>query len=65
VVLPNADVGRHCRLRKVVVDEGCRIPPGMTIGYDIEEDVRRFHRSPGGVVLVTSAMLAALGEASK
>jgi glucose-1-phosphate adenylyltransferase len=65
VVLPNADVGRHCRLRKVVIDEGCHIPPGMTIGYDVEDDERRFHRSPGGVVLVTSAMIAALGEGPK
>ena len=62
VILPGADVGRHCRLRKVVIDEGCRIPAGMTIGYDMEADVRRFHRSPDGVVLVTSAMIAALGE---
>lgn len=65
VVLPNADIGRQCRLRKVVVDEGCRIPPGMTIGYDVEDDVRRFHRSPDGVVLVTSAMIAALAEGPK
>lgn len=65
VILPGADVARHCRLRKVVVDEGCKIPAGMTIGYDVADDVRRFHRSPEGVVLVTSAMIAALGERVK
>jgi glucose-1-phosphate adenylyltransferase len=65
VILPGADVGRHCRLRKVVVDEGCKIPAGMTIGFDAAEDARRFHRSPEGVVLVTSAMVAALGEGGK
>ena len=65
VILPGADVGRHCRLRKVVVDEGCKIPAGMTIGYDEADDARRFHRSPEGVVLVTSAMIAALGERLK
>ena len=65
VILPGADVGRHCRLRKVVVDEGCKIPAGMTIGYDVADDTRRFHRSPEGVVLVTSAMIAALGERLK
>jgi glucose-1-phosphate adenylyltransferase len=62
VILPNADVGRHCRLRKVVIDEGCHIPDGTVIGLDAAEDARRFYRSPGGVVLVTSAMLAALKE---
>jgi glucose-1-phosphate adenylyltransferase len=60
VVLPGAVVGRHCRLRKVVIDEGCSVPDGMTIGFDAAADARRFHRSPQGVVLVTAAMLARL-----
>ena len=62
VVLPEAEIGRHCRLRKVVVDEGCHVPPHTTIGYDAEADARRFYRSPGGVVLVTSAMINALAK---
>lgn len=62
VILPNADIGRHCRLRKVVIDEGCRVPEGMSIGFDSKMDARRFYRSPGGVVLVTGAMLKALEE---
>lgn len=62
VILPGASVGRQGRLRKVVLDEGCQLPPGMTIGYDPVDDARRFHRSPQGVVLVTSAMVAALAE---
>ena len=60
VVLPGAVVGRHCRLRKVVIDEGCTVPDGMTIGFDAAADARRFHRSPQGVVLVTAEMLARL-----
>jgi glucose-1-phosphate adenylyltransferase len=63
VILPGADVGRHCRLRKVIIDEGCKLPPYTVIGFDADEDARRFYRSPAGVVLVTSAMVAALGEA--
>jgi glucose-1-phosphate adenylyltransferase len=60
VVLPGADIGQRCRLRKVVIDEGCRVPDGMTIGWDARTDAQRFYRSPSGVVLVTSAMLEAL-----
>lgn len=63
VILPRADVARHCRLRKVIVDEACHIPAGMTIGYDAEADTRRFYRSADGVVLITAAMLAALEQA--
>lgn len=62
VILPWADIGQQCRLRKVVVDEGCRIPDGMTIGFDAVADARRFYRSPHGVVLVTSAMVKMLEE---
>ncbi|QBM30148.1 glucose-1-phosphate adenylyltransferase [Hydrogenophaga pseudoflava] len=60
VLLPEVDVGRGCKLRKVVIDNGCVIPPGMQIGYDADEDAKRFYRSEGGVVLVTRAMLEAL-----
>ena len=57
VLLPEVDVGRGCKLRKVVIDNGCVIPPGMQIGYDEAEDARRFYRTEGGVVLVTREML--------
>ena len=60
VLLPEVDVGRGCKLRKVVIDNGCVIPEGMEIGFDADEDAKRFYRSEGGVVLVTRAMLEAL-----
>ena len=57
VILPDAEVGRRCRLRKVIVDEGCHLPEGTTIGFDAQADARRFYRSEAGIVLVTSAMV--------
>ena len=57
VVLPGADIGRSCRLRRVIMERGCIIPPGTVIGEDPEEDARRFHRTEKGVVLVTPEML--------
>ncbi len=57
VVLPNVDIGRHARIRRAVIDKGCRIPPGTVIGEDPDEDARRFHVTEGGVVLVTPDML--------
>jgi glucose-1-phosphate adenylyltransferase len=62
VLLPKVDVGEHARLRRVVVDEGCRIPPGMTIGYDAHADRERFVVTESGVTLVTPAMLGAAGR---
>lgn len=64
VLLPGVDVGRGCRLRRAVVDAGCHLPEGLQIGFDAEADARRFHRTEGGVVLVTQPMLARLAGAT-
>jgi len=57
VVLPEVTIGRHCRIRRAVIDKGCHIPDGMVIGEDPEADAKRFHVTPGGVVLVVPEML--------
>ena len=57
VVLPDVTIGRHCRLKKVVIDKGCVIPEGTVIGEDPEQDAKRYHVSLKGVVLVTPEML--------
>lgn len=57
VVLPHVNIGRHCRIKKAILDKGCDIPEGTIIGEDAEQDAKRFSVSPGGVVLVTPEML--------
>ena len=60
VLLPSVQIGRRTRLTKTVVDRGCVIPDGLIVGEDADEDARRFHRTPGGVTLITRPMLARL-----
>jgi glucose-1-phosphate adenylyltransferase len=57
IILPNVNIGRNCRIKKVVIDKGVSIPPNTVIGENIEEDAKRFYVSEGGVVLVTPEML--------
>ncbi len=58
VILPGVDVGRHARIKRAIIDRGCRIPDATVIGEDHAEDRRRgFRVSDGGVVLVTPDML--------
>ena len=57
IVLPDVNIGRHCRIKKVVIDKGVSIPPNTVIGENLEEDAKRFYVSEGGVVLVTPEML--------
>ncbi|MDO4904119.1 MAG: glucose-1-phosphate adenylyltransferase [Lautropia sp.] len=60
VLLPEAVIGRHAKLKRVVVDRGCVVPDGMVVGEDAEEDARRFYRSENGVTLITRSMLEKL-----
>ncbi len=57
VILPDANIGRYAKIRRAIIDRGCIIPQGMKIGYDLEEDKKRFDVSPGGIVTVTPDML--------
>jgi len=52
VLMENVEVGRYCRIRKAIIDKDVCVPEGSVIGYDIEEDRKRFHVSPGGVVVI-------------
>lgn len=60
VIMPDTQIGRGCRLSRVVIDRGCVLPDGFVIGEDAELDARRFNRTDNGVVLVTREMLAKL-----
>lgn len=57
LILPNVVVGERCRLKKVIVEQGCHLPSGTAIGEDPQEDARRYYVSPGGVTVVTPEML--------
>ena len=58
LLLPSVRVGRQCRIRKAVIDEGCVLPDGFVIGEDARVDAERFHVTESGVTLVTRDMLA-------
>jgi glucose-1-phosphate adenylyltransferase len=62
VVLPECQIGRKVRLRKVVVDRGVIIPEGLVVGDDPALDAKRFRRSEGGVCLITQPMIDKLSE---
>eukprot|EP00828_Plagiopyla_frontata_P041289 TRINITY_DN5834_c0_g1_i1.p1 TRINITY_DN5834_c0_g1~~TRINITY_DN5834_c0_g1_i1.p1 ORF type:complete len:376 (-),score=30.96 TRINITY_DN5834_c0_g1_i1:76-1065(-) len=65
VIMHGSHVGKHCKLRRVIVDSKCNIPAGLTIGYDREQDIANgFRVSEKGITLVTSDMIAALAKKS-
>ena len=60
VILPHARIGRHVRLKKVVIDRGVVIPDGLVVGEDAALDAGRFRRTERGVCLITQPMIDAL-----
>ena len=57
VILPNVEIGRHAKIRRAVIDKNCKVPEDMVIGYDLEQDKKRFHVTEKGITLVTPEML--------
>jgi glucose-1-phosphate adenylyltransferase len=56
ILFENVNIGRHCRLRRVIIDKHVDIPRGTSIGYDLEEDRKRFHVTESGIVVIPKGM---------
>jgi glucose-1-phosphate adenylyltransferase len=53
ILLDNVDIGRYCKLKKVIIDKNVTVPAETSIGYDAELDKKRgFTISDKGVVVV-------------
>ncbi|WP_456444650.1 glucose-1-phosphate adenylyltransferase [Thiolapillus sp.] len=57
VILPKVTIGKNCRIQNTIIDKGAYIADGTVIGENPEDDARRFHVTPNGIVLVTPEML--------
>jgi glucose-1-phosphate adenylyltransferase len=57
VILPDVVINRRARLRRVVVEKRCVIPEGLVVGYDADEDRKRFYVTEKGITLITPEML--------
>ena len=53
ILFSHVNVGRHCRLRRVIVDRDVQIPEGTVIGYDTETDRQRYFVTDSGITVVT------------
>jgi glucose-1-phosphate adenylyltransferase len=56
IVFENVNIGRHCKIRRAIIDKHVSIPPSTTIGFDVEEDRRRFHVTETGIVVIPKGM---------
>jgi glucose-1-phosphate adenylyltransferase len=52
ILFENVNIGRYARIRRCIIDKDVDIPQGISIGYDLEEDRRRFFVSENGIVVI-------------
>lgn len=52
VLMDGVEIGRHSRLRRVIIDKRVHVPPGTVIGEDPEDDRARFFVDRSGVVVI-------------
>jgi glucose-1-phosphate adenylyltransferase len=59
ILFEGVDIGRHCRIRRTIIDKDVKVPPHTTVGYDLDHDRQRgFTVSDQGVVVITKAELS-------
>ena len=53
IIFSHVSIGRHCRVRRAIIDRDVHIPEGTVIGFDPVEDKRRYFVTPSGLTIVT------------
>ncbi|RZL04135.1 MAG: glucose-1-phosphate adenylyltransferase, partial [Rubrivivax sp.] len=52
IVMERSVISAGARIKNAIIDQNNHIPPGETIGHDLEKDRQRFHVSERGIVVV-------------
>lgn len=52
VIFDNCDIGRRSRIRRAILEKNVHIPEDTVIGYDAEEDRKRYHVTESGIVVI-------------
>jgi glucose-1-phosphate adenylyltransferase len=53
ILFSHVDVGRHCKIRRAIIDRDVHIPEGTVIGFDTEADRQKYHVTESGITVVT------------
>ncbi|MDR3554195.1 MAG: glucose-1-phosphate adenylyltransferase [Syntrophobacteraceae bacterium] len=59
VIMDHVEVGRHCKIKKAIIDKDNVIPPHTEIGLNPQADRERFSVTPRGIVVVPKGYFTA------
>jgi glucose-1-phosphate adenylyltransferase len=52
VIFDNCDIGRRAKVKRAILDKNVKVPPGAEIGYNLDEDRKKYHVTDSGIVVV-------------
>ncbi len=52
ILFDNCDIGRRACVRRAILDKNVKIPEGAKIGFNLEEDRKKYHVTESGIVVV-------------
>ncbi|MEJ2009013.1 MAG: glucose-1-phosphate adenylyltransferase [Acidobacteriota bacterium] len=52
ILFSHVDIGRYSRIRRAIIDRHINIPEHSEIGYNLEEDRKKYHVTDSGIVVV-------------
>jgi glucose-1-phosphate adenylyltransferase len=52
VIFDNCDIARYSRVRRAILDKNVKLPEGVDIGYNLEEDRKKYFVTDTGIVVV-------------
>lgn len=56
VIMEHVRIGKNVKIRRAIIDKSVNVPDGMSIGYNIENDAKRFTATEKGIVVVPKEM---------
>lgn len=52
IIMNNCNIGRHTKIKNAIIDKNVVIPPNYEIGYNLEEDKKKFTVTESGLVII-------------
>lgn len=52
IIMDNVNIGRHARIRRAIIDKNVHVPEGFEIGFDPDQDKKRFTVTETGIVVI-------------
>ncbi|HOJ17391.1 MAG TPA: glucose-1-phosphate adenylyltransferase [Ignavibacteriaceae bacterium] len=52
IIMNNCNIGRRAKIRRAIIDKNVNVPEGYEIGYNAEEDAKKFTLTETGIVVI-------------